>query len=1126
MNKCLLTSIIIIMSSNFLNVIFCCCALAGGLLPENGNAQPKSIRKAIISMDLKSASLKEAFDEIEQQTNFTFYYTESALTSTDDHKITLKVNNESVAFFLKKIANETGLMFKQVNGMINVKKIKKRKDAPFLNRRKPAPPDRVVTGKVTDENGEPLTGATVLVKDYPRMGTVTDIEGKYIVNIPDDATTLIFSFVGFLSREVDVSARSLADVTLRADLTSLEEVSVVSTGYYEVDERLNPGNIGKVDAKIIERQPVVNPLEALQGQVAGVFVQQTSGVPGAAVNINIRGQNSINNGQFIPGIAGPLPNANQPFFVIDGVPFTSSSLNADRLSLRGGNPLATLRPSDIESIEILKDADATAIYGSRGANGVILITTKKGDAGNTKVDVDVSRGIGQMVNRVDLLNTSQYLEMRREALRNSGRTITTASDSVEFSDLLFWGEDRYTDWQEALLGGTAEQTRASLSLSGGSERTRFLFSTSFFDQTNVYNYDDSRFRSVSGHFNVNHRSRDGRFRADISTTFSINDNKQNGSIRLEDVYRLPPNAPVLFDENGQLNWGDNFENPLHGLENKYDNLSRNLVTNASLSYELFSGLTLQTSLGYNHIQVNEERINPLTRLRPEEREGSTGFSELSNAREDSWTIEPQLRYNKVIGKGRLSALGGLTFQGSKRESLLVVGRDYESDLFIRNINAAPRLTIEGNGFSEYRYTAVYGRINFIWDEKYVFNLTGRRDGSSRFGPGNRFGNFGAVGVAWLFSEESFISDHLSFLSFGKLRGSYGITGNDQVGDYRYLNSYTAFGEGSNINYNDNLGILPIRAANPDYAWEESRKLEFGLELGFWDNRFQLNTSWFQNRSDNQLIGLQLSAVSGFPFVQTNRPALIENRGIEVELNTVNIRSDDLTWTSSLNFSRLRNELLSFPEIKFFAAFNNFYEVGKSLLGQKRLKSLGVNPETGQYDFVDVNGDGEIGVEDEQTFVEIAQDYFGGLNNSFTWKGFQLDVFFRFVKQDGDNFNGEFSAPGNEPFNQPLNTVNRWQGPEDISDVKKYEFFSGDHNRQYSNSDQRVVDASFIRLQNISLSWILPPIWTNKVQIERARFYVQGQNLFTFTPYEGIDPETQGLSLPPLRIITTGIQLSL
>ena len=798
------------------------------------------------------------------------------------------------------------------------------------------------------------------------------------------------------------------------------------------------------------------------------------------------------------------------------------------MNLGDGNPLATLRPSDIERIEVLKDADATAIYGSRGANGVILITTKKGDAGRTKVDVDFSRGIGQMISRVDLLNTAQYLEMRREALRNSGRTITTASDSAEFSDLLFWGEDRFTDWQEALLGGTAGQTRANLSLSGGSEQTRFLFSTSLFDQTNVYRYDDSRFRSVSGHFNVNHRSGDGKFRADMTTTFSINDNKQNVPLRLEDIYRLPPNAPVLFNENGQLNWNDNFENPLRVFESKYDNLSRNLVTNASLSYELFPGLTLQTSLGHNYIQINEERIRPLTRFRPEEREGSIGIYELSNAREDSWITEPQLRYNKVIGKGRLNAQGGFTFQGSKRESLLVTGWDYESDLFIRNINAAPRLTIDGNGFSEYRYTAVYGRINFNWDRKYVFNLTGRRDGSSRFGPGNRFGNFGALGVAWLFSEESFISDHLSYLSFGKLRGSYGITGNDQIGDYRYLNSYEAFGGGSLINYNGDLGILPVRAANPDYAWEENRKLEFGLELGFLDNRIQLNTSWFQNRSDNQLIGLQLSAVSGFPFVQTNRPALIENRGIEVELNTVNIRSGDFTWISSLNFSRLRNELLAFPDIEFFAAFNNFFEVGRSLSGRKRLKSVGVNPETGRYDFVDVNGDGEIGVEDEQTFVEIAQDYFGGLNNSFTWKGFQLDVFFRFVKQDGINFNGEFSSPGYEPLNQPENTVSRWQNPGDIADIQKYDLnfrTTRAHTSQYE-SDQRVVDASFIRLQNISLSWVLPAVWTNQFHVQRARVYLQGQNLLTFTPYEGIDPETQGSNLPPLRIVTTGIQLSL
>lgn len=1085
-----------------------------------GDTKGQSIREVRISLTLEEASPAEALAAIEKATKFKFLYKKVIFTGHEPG-ISLKARNKTVADILQKIARQTGLSFHQVNNIIAVHPAVIPDSGPPGQPIAPHPPNQIITGQVTDEHGRPLPGASVLVKGFA-LGAVTDQDGTYTLEAPDDATMLVFSFIGYITEEVEIAGRSVIDFSMLPDIQSLQGVEVVSTGYYETEQRFNTGNIAKIDSEVIERQPVVNPLETLQGRVAGVFIQQTSGTPGAALNINIRGLNSLNNGQTIPGI-GQLANGNQPFYVIDGVPFTPNSLNSSRLNLNGGNPLATLRPGDIESIEILKDADATAIYGSRGANGVILITTKEGKSGKTSFTFDFSRGIGQVANRVDLLNTDQYLIMRQEAVFNDRKTLS-ARDSIQLSDAFLWDPSRNTDWQEEILGGTADQTQASVTISGGSELTRFLFRANLLSQTNVYNFDDSEFRTASGHFNISHNSRDKRFSADFSTTYSINDNNQNGIPLTREIYELAPNAPTLFDELGNLNFSDNFENPLRLLEQKYDNVSRNLVTNASFSYELLEGLNVKTSLGYNNITVSEERITPISSFTLEERQSANGTSELATAIEDSWIVEPQLSYIKKVGNGTLSLLIGATFQGTQSESIDITGAGFTSDLFIRDITSAPTNLVTNNEFSEYRYTAVFARVNYNWADKYLLNLTGRRDGSSRFGPSKQFGNFGAIGTAWIFSEERFINDNIGFLSFGKLRASYGITGNDQIGNYRFLNTFAP--GGNTVNYNNNLGLLPVRAANTDFSWESNKKLEFGLELGFIGDRIRLNTSWFSNRSEDQLIDQRLSFVSGFQTVQTNLPAIIENRGIEIELNTINVRTNNFTWSSSLNLTRARNELLEFPDIESFPEYNNFFEVGRSLFGGRQFRSLGVNPETGVYVTDDINGDGRVGLEDRQNFVEISQDYFGGFNNTFVWKGFQLNIFFRFVKQNAPSFNSAFSrTPGFTSDNQPVNVLDRWQNPGDVTGIQRFTTNSTPAFAFERHYDGVTVDASFIRLQNVSLSWIIPSEWMRQVQIQQARLYVQGQNLLTITPYEGIDPESQGLNLPPLRMITSGIQLT-
>ena len=1120
-----LLKLLMIISKNTLYTLIVLCLCQSLLLARDATGQ--SIHKVFISLDIDDAQVADILEGIADKTGFKFAYGDDV--KAIEKPVTLHYRKASVAEILQAINQHTGIEFHQINETISAKvnlAFAAYLDSRTKSSQNPPPLAQIIRGKVTDESGTPLPGASVLVKGIA-VGAVTDKDGNYVLEAPDEATTLVLSFIGYITEEVEIAGRSVIDLSMLPDIQSLQEVEVVSTGYYEVERRFNPGNIAKIDSEVIERQPVVNPLEALQGQVAGVFIEQTSGVPGAPININIRGLNSLNNGERLTDENGnrfTLPNSNLPFFVVDGVPYTSTSLNSDNFLLRGGNPLAAFRPGDIESIEVLKDADATAIYGSRGANGVILITTKKGQQGSLKLDVDVSRGIGEVPKKVDLLNTAQYLEMRREALRNDGFVATSASDTLHNADVFLWDNSRETDWQEELVGGTAAQMNASLTLSGGSARTQFLFRGSFFRQTNVYNYDNSAFEGVSGLLNLNHTSKDNRFNITSSVTYSANTNDQVGINFMRIALGLAPNAPSLYDEQGQINFADNFENPLADLERVYENKTRALVTNVSFQFELLPGLTFQSAMGYTNSVVNEISIIPLASFTPNDREINNGQSSIGFGAGETWIIEPQWTYRKELGKSVLNSIIGATYQGSTREQRTIVGSSYRSDLLIRDIGQAPNVGFSNNSFSEFRYVAIYARLNYVYDEKYVLNLTGRRDGSSRFGPGKRFGNFGAIGGAWIFTEESFMKDKFSFLGFGKLRASYGVTGNDQIGDYGYLDSYGARAAPFN-SYNGNPALVAIRAANPEFSWETNRKLEVGLELGLLDDRINISTSWFRNRSDNQLIGRPLSTVTGFGSVQFNLPALVENHGIEVELNTVNINSGDFTWTSAFNFTRARNELLAFPNIEDFTLFDSRYIVGRSMFGSKEFRSLGVDPLTGRYAIADLNGDGRLDINDRQDFVEVFQDYYGGFSNSFSWKGFQMDIFLRFVRQNGRDFSTVPLLPGFTGENQPLVVLDRWQEPGDMAPFQKFARI-GDANRgRHNNSGNTLVDASFIRLQNVSLSYSLPANWISRFQLSQARVYVNGQNLYTWTPYEGLDPEIQSRALPPLRMITTGLQLT-
>jgi len=952
-----------------------------------------------------------------------------------------------------------------------------------------------VTGSVSDNSGF-LPGVSIIIKNS-QTATISNGNGVYTIDAkPTD--TLVFSFIGYKTQFIAVNNQSKINVILQQDATQLQEVKV-NAGYYTVKEKERTGSIARMTSKDIEKQPVANVLAVVQGRMAGVEVTQDSGTPGGAFQIKIRGQNSLR------------ADGNQPLYIIDGVPYSSEtigSLNTSGMMPTMTSPLNSINPSDIESIEILKDADATAIYGSRGANGVVLITTKKGKSGKTVFSVNASTGVASITKKLDLMNTQEYLAMRAQAFANDG--ITTYPDYA-YDINGTWSQDRYTDWQEELIGGTAEIRNLQASVSGGSKNTQYMLSGNTRLETTVYP-KEFKYRKSAAHFSMNHSADDNRFKLNFSANYIAQNNNQPATDLTAVSRTLAPNAPALYDANGNLNWENStWDNPLALLESEFLSKIKDFNANTVLSYNILPNLQLKTSLGYTDLHSNESNTQPSTMYNPAYGLGSeiSGISNNITSR-SSWIAEPQINWNWNLGKAKIETLLGTTFQSQTTNRLFQSGFGFSSNSLIHDIASANLKSIDLSDETVYKYQAVFARINYNYDSRYILNITGRRDGSSRFGPGKQFANFGAVGAAWVFSEEKFLQEN-SILSFGKLRTSYGSTGNDQIGDYQFLDTYVSSGN----TYNGIIGLQPVRLFNPEFGWETNKKFEAALETGFFQDRIFITSAYYNNRSTNQLVGIPLPGTTGFQTLQGNLDATVQNTGVEFTLATKNVTGNDFSWTTNFNISFNRNKLLSYPGLET-SSYANTYVVGQPVNIVKLYHYTGFNPLTNLYEFEDVNGDGQItSLADRQTIANLSPKYFGGLQNNFRYKNLQLDFLFHFVKQQ--SFGHMPGVPGTA-VNQ-LSEVSNQQLP----------FTSGTNGAIISAyyrcglSDAALQDASFVRLKNVSLTYDIPL----KAKGLKCQLNFQGQNLLTFTPYNSGDPEFKFSGyLPPLRVFTTGVKLTL
>ncbi|MBY0486111.1 MAG: SusC/RagA family TonB-linked outer membrane protein [Flavobacteriaceae bacterium] len=964
-----------------------------------------------------------------------------------------------------------------------------------------------ITGVVSDGNGT-LAGVTVTVKGT-FTSALSDANGKYSITAKAGAT-LVFSYIGYkeVSVSVPVSVVSVMNILLKEDATTLKEVTV-NAGYYNVKEKERTGSISKITSKDIEKNPVPNVLAAMQGRMAGVDITQTTGMPGGGYDIRIRGLNSLRT------------TGNAPLFIVDGVPFASDAIGNSQTSTNlptTTSPLNTLTPSDIESIEVLKDADATAIYGSRGANGVVLITTKKGKSGSTQFSASASTAVGTVTKMVALLTTPQYITIREQGFANDG----VASYPATAYDINgTWDRNRYTDWQKELTGGTAEMTTLQASVSGGSAQTSFLVSANTFTQGTVFP-GDFKYKKGGVHVSLGHESVDKLFKLSFSGTYDVQDNDQPSRDLTRISRNLAPNAPALYDAQGNLNWENStWENPLAALNAKALAKTNSLVANTTLSYQLPYGFIAKGSFGFTDLRHQESRSNPSSVYDPVYMATAQLSSVyFNNTDRQSWIAEPQLQWQRPLGKAKVDVLLGGTFQNQITNRLVQQGSGFSSNSLLYNLASATTARILSDDEIIYKYQAFFGRVNFSWNEKYIVNLTGRRDGSSRFGPGKQFSNFGAVGAAWVFSEEHMIKENFKLLSFGKIRASYGVAGNDQIGDYQYLDTY----QSATGVYDGSVGLMPIRLFNPNFSWESNKKLEAAVEVGFLKDRIFATASWYKNRSSNQLVGMPLPSTTGFTTMQTNLAATVENTGTELTLRTINIQNKDFGWTTNFTISWLKNKLIAFPGLAA-STYRNQYVIGESINIQKLYHLIGVNTQTGVYEFEDVNGDGVISfADDAQTTKDLSPEYYGGLQNQIRYKRFQLDFLFQFVKQLNWNAVSQYSSPG-VLGNQPASVSGGWQTTGDVATTQLYT--SGLNSAavnatgRYVYSDAAISDASYVRLKNIALNYNVP----THVKGLQCKLNLQAQNLLTITPYKDGDPEFRSFNyLPPMRVISFGAEI--
>lgn len=1067
-----------------------------------GNAQS-------INLSVKNTPLESVFMQIEKQTGFVFFFDQSIIDL--DQRVTVELKNATLQEALERCLKNQLVSYALVGKTIV---IKKKETPPLAVPKPPVPVD--LTGRVTDEAGKPLAGVSISVNGTTK-GTTTDQDGNFSI-AAEPGTVLKFSYVGYQETSVTIKNQTTIAIKLKLAEQSMNDVVVVGYGTQRRSDVT--GAISSVDVSKLAGTPLRSVDQALQGRVAGVSFVQNSGMPGAGAAIRIRGGNSIN-------------GSNEPLYVIDGVPVFADQ-GGDATSL---NPLNSISPSDIESIEILKDASATAIYGSRGGNGVVLITTKRGKRGQSTLTLDSYAGFQERTNGYKLLNASQFEQLANDA--------SVAEGGQPLYDLT--QTPATTDWQDAIFRRAPIQSH-SLSFSGGDAKSRFLLTANYFDQKGVARSSDLKRYSLR--LNMDRDIREN-FKIGASITGSnVRTNRVNSG-SLFSMATTAPNLPVKQPDGSYTdlnNQGEPFDNPVALVENykNYNNIFRALG-NAYLSIQIVKGLTFKTLWG-GDINYGRSDIYMPQAVYSGAQQG--GDANVSTNQTFTWLNENTLNYLINKGAHRVEVLAGFTQQNSKYQSLGAEAMGFLNDnLGTNNLGNGATSQPPTSSIAEWSLRSYLGRINYAFDNKYLLTLTGRYDGSSRFGKNNRFGFFPSVAFAWRMDQESFIQN-LDVFSNLKLRITHGVTGNqDGIGNSPSLDlmdrlNYTI----GNVNV---IGLSPSQVGNPDLKWESTAQTDLGLEMGFFNNRLTIIADVYYKKTSDLLLRVKIPTTSGYATSLQNR-GKVENKGLEFTVNAEPVRSKDFSWTTSANISFNRNKILDLAGVdRLFAGqgpnqstilqvgqpLGSFYGYVSDGLFQSADEIAGSAQPTakpGDIRFKDMTGDKKIN-DNDRTILGHAQPKFsGGITNSFSYKGFDLVILLQGVYGNKlYNVNKATLENLTGLQNQSITVLDRWT-PANTNTIIPRATSLKPTARSW---DRFVEDGSYLRGKSIQLGYNLPGSLLQRIKIASLKVYVNLQNIFTITNYSGLDPEVSRYgsdnispgfdsgAYPNARTVTFGINAS-
>ncbi|MBT1705167.1 TonB-dependent receptor [Chryseosolibacter indicus] len=1028
------------------------------------------------SVKSEEISLRLALQKIGRATDTKFMY-ESQLIPTSI-KVNLEVNNERLSDVLQRLLEPYHIQFEaEGHQIILTRKQSAQSDASSFD-------DSMallsITGTVRDELGQPLPGVNVMVKGTTN-GITTDGDGKYAINVSDQNAILVFSFIGYVTQEVSVGAQTQIDIAMTPDVTSLDEVVVV--GYGEVKKSDLTGSVASVNNNELNAFPVVNAMQGLSGRAAGVQVIQSSGAPGAGLSMRIRGGNS-------------MLGSNEPLYVIDGFAISGSPTH--------------LNPADIESLEILKDASATAIYGSRGANGVVLITTKGGKKGTSQVAFDTYVGFQQVIKKVDMLNATEFALLANERAKNDDIAPYFTNEQIAS-----FGEG--TDWQDEIFR-TAPIQNHVLTFSGGTDKSLYSVSGSFFQQDGVIIGSDYTRGSLRANFSQNISDKfkvayTSILTRSVGNTLS-NDNASRGDGVVSAALTAPPTVPAK-DVNGKYSnvtpypFSSNAaENPVAlALERLNRSTRSSALMNLSLSYEFIEGLTLRVSGGADYANTRNDYYSPsIFKLTPS--------GNAYNSFEDRVTYlnENILTYTKTVFDTHVLGLtGGFTYQSEAYKFNSSGASGFPNDqLLNNNLQSGTVISPPNSSVSEWTLMSWLGRANYSINDKYLITASMRADGSSRFGDANKWGYFPSAAVAWRISEEDFIKN-IGAVSNLKLRASWGQTGNTAISPYQTLNTLNS----APIVLNDNLytGYAPGQTKpNQDLRWETTTQTDIGVDVGFFNERITLTADYYIKNTTDLLATVPLPTSSGY-INETRNIGEIRNSGIELTLGADILRSD-FKWNASANFSANRNEAVKLAggsDVFSSASLSvplsvsvNIVREGSPVGAFFGYVEDGLDAQ-GNIKYKDVTPDGVLNNLDRTIIGDPNPDFIYGFNNNFSFKNFTLNVFFQGVQgNDIFNFNLANHADGfNFGENQVRDILNHWT-PENPNPNAPNPRISV--NTKFRESDRFIEDGSFLRLKNVKLGYNLPVTNLKLNWLKSAHIYASAQNLLTLTGYSWYDPE--------------------